>query len=175
MRQALAAAVVWVAMVVASPVQAQMPAQGAAPAAPPGAAPGVTPGEIQRLFDAYAIMQAQQQLQLTDEQFARFVTKMKGLQEVRRSYQQDRIHAIQDLRRLAQQGDAADDAQIKDRLKALDDIDARNCDDLRKAYAAIDSVLTVRQQARFRVFEEQLERRKIELLTRARAAARRPQ
>jgi hypothetical protein len=39
---------------------------------------------------------------------------------------------------------------------------------MRKAYGAIDEVLNVAQQARFRVFEEQIERRKIELLMRAR-------
>ena len=39
---------------------------------------------------------------------------------------------------------------------------------MRKAYNALDEVLEVRQQARFRVFEEQIERRKIELLMRAR-------
>ena len=39
---------------------------------------------------------------------------------------------------------------------------------MRKAYVALDEVLDVRQQARFRVLEEQIERRKIELLMRAR-------
>ena len=39
---------------------------------------------------------------------------------------------------------------------------------MRKAYNALDEVLDIRQQARFRVFEEQIERRKIELLMRAR-------
>ena len=39
---------------------------------------------------------------------------------------------------------------------------------MRKAYDAIDEVLDVFQQARFRVFEEQIERRKLELIMRAR-------
>ncbi len=38
--------------------------------------------------------------------------------------------------------------------------------------SAVDDVLTVRQQAQFRVFEEQMERRKLELLMRARQANR---
>ncbi len=136
--------------------------------------PGVSPAEIQRLFDAYAVMQAQEQLQLTDTQYAQFVSKMKALQDVRRRHQQERGRVLQDLRRLVQQADAADDAQIKERIKELDDVDARAADELRRAYAALDAVLTPRQQARFRLFEEQMERRKIELLTRARAAARKP-
>ena len=130
--------------------------------------PGVTPAEIQRLFDAYAVMQAQESLQLTDAQYAQFLTKMKALQEARRRHQQDRNRILADLRRLAQQGEAADEAQIKERLKALTDLEARSGDEVRKAYDGVDSVLTPRQQARFRLFEEQMERRKIELLTRAR-------
>ena len=140
----------------------------------PPAEQGVSPGEIQRLFDAYAVMQAQEQLQLTDAQWANFLVKMKALQEARRKHQRDRARVLQDLRKMTQQGDAADEAQLKERVKALDEIDARAADDLRKAYEALDAVLTPRQQARFRLFEEQMERRKIELLTRARAAARKP-
>jgi hypothetical protein len=43
---------------------------------------------------------------------------------------------------------------------------------VKKAYDAIDQVLDVRQQAKFRVFEELMERRKLELVTRARQANR---
>ena len=57
-------------------------------------------------------------------------------------------------------------------MKALQDIDARTEADIRKAYEGVDSVLDVRQQARFRLFEEQMERRKLELLMRARQANR---
>ena len=57
---------------------------------------------------------------------------------------------------------------IKERLTALQELESRNAAEMRKAYNALDEVLDVRQQARFRVFEEQIERRKIELLMRAR-------
>ena len=50
----------------------------------------------------------------------------------------------------------------------MQELESRNAAEMRKAYNALDEVLEVRQQARFRVFEEQIERRKIELLTRAR-------
>lgn len=147
----------------------QQPAAGAAVEQP-----AVSPAEIQRLFDAYSVMQAQDQLQLSDAQWAQFLTRMKALQEVRRRHQQDRTRVLQDLRRLTQQDDPAVEPQLKESLKALADIDARAADELRKAYESLDAVLTPRQQARFRLFEEQMERRKIELLTRARAAARKP-
>ena len=45
-------------------------------------------------------------------------------------------------------------------MQALQDLDARSVADIRKAYDAIDQVLDVTQQAKFRVFEELMERRK---------------
>jgi len=39
---------------------------------------------------------------------------------------------------------------------------------LKKADDAIDQLLDIRQQAKFRIFEEQMERRKLELVMRAR-------
>jgi len=151
------------------PVSPMAAAAQEPPANPPAAVqPGVSPAEIQRLFDAYAVMQAQDSLQLSDAQYPQFLTKMKALQDVRRRHQQERMRLIGELRRLDQQGDAADESHIKETLKSLTDLDARASDEMRKAYDAVDAVLTVRQQARFRVFEEQMERRKIELLTRAR-------
>jgi hypothetical protein len=65
-----------------------------------------------------------------------------------------------------------DEGMLKDALKQLQEIDTRGEADARRAYEAIDQVLDVRQQAKFRVFEEQMERRKLELVTRARQASR---
>ena len=72
------------------------------------------------------------------------------------------------LLRLSAPDAKADDAPLRDGLKALQDLDARTAAEIKKAYEGIDQVLDLRQQARFRVFEEQMERRKIELVTRAR-------
>lgn len=145
------------------------PGQGRPPA---GQQPDVvSPGEIQRMFDAYALMQAQDQLKISDEQYGRFLTRFKALQDARRRGQQERLRLIADLRRLLQSGEA-DDAVLKDRVKALSDLDARTADEIRKAFDAVDEVLTVHQQAQFRVFEENMERRKLELLMRARQANR---
>lgn len=129
--------------------------------------PAVTPSEIQRMFDAYALVQAQEQLMLADDQYTQFLPRFKALQEVRRRSQMERNRIIQELRRLS--GEArTDEGAIKERIKALQDLDARTPADARKAIDAIDQVLDVRQQARFRAFEELMERRKIDLVTRAR-------
>jgi hypothetical protein len=134
---------------------------------PPG---GLNPAEVARLLDAYVLVQAQDSLQLTDTQYGQFVTRMKTLQEVRRRNQQARQRILQDLGRLAGQSSqpAADEGAITERLKALAEHDARAAAELRQAYEALDSVLDVRQRARFRVFEERMERHKLELLMKAR-------
>ena len=134
---------------------------------------GVTPAEIQRMFDAYALMQAQEQLKIGDEQFTRFLTRFKALQEVRRQTLQERARIIQNLRRLVN-APQPDEAQIKDRLSALQELETRAAADVKKAYDAINQVLDVRQQAKFRVFEELMERRKLELVMRARQKNRQP-
>jgi Spy/CpxP family protein refolding chaperone len=128
---------------------------------------GVTPGEIQRMFDAYALLQAQEQLKISDDQFNRFLTRFKALQEVRRQSLQERGRLITTLRTLAN-APQPDEAQIKERLTALQDLETRTAADLKKAYDAIDQLLDIRQQAKFRVFEEMMERRKLELVMRAR-------
>lgn len=123
------------------------------------------------MFDAYALMQAQEQLQIGEGQFSQFLTRYKALQDVRRRTLQERARAIGELRRLLNQPQP-DDSQIRDRLKALQDIDARGAADEKKGYDAIDQVLDLRQQAKFRIFEEVMERRKLELVGRARQANR---
>ena len=159
-------------LIAASPAMAQ-------PETPPppggGPLPGLdngdlSRGEIQRLFDAYLVMEAQQALALTDQQYPQFLTRLKTVQDTRRRNQQERNQLMGQLQRLTnpRQPGRGDEAQIKERLTALQELESRNAAEMRKAYNALDEVLDVRQQARFRVFEEQIERRKIELLTRAR-------
>jgi hypothetical protein len=147
---------------------------GAQPPQPPGRggalddAATIAPAEIQRMFDAYALVQAQDALKLSDDQYPQFLARYKGLQEVRRRAQTERTRIIRDLLRLSAPDAKADDAQLRDGLKGLQDLDARTAAEVKKTYEGIDQVLDLRQQARFRVFEEQMERRKIELVTRAR-------
>ena len=129
--------------------------------------------ELIGMLDAYATIQAQQALQLGDEQYGRFIPLLKKLQETRRRNQQMRNRMIGELRRLAgpRATAPADDAVIAEKLKALREHDERAASEIRSALAAIDEILTPQQQARFRIFEEHIENRKLDLLLRARARA----
>lgn len=155
----------------ASPLAAQ---RRATP--PPGGnpnAPAVSPQEFDQLFNSFVAMQAQQDLQLSDEQYGQFVVRLRALQDTRRRAQNQRNRVFGELRRLVQAGNRgggtpADDALIKDQLKSLDDLETRSAAEIRQAQANLDQLLDPRQQARFRLLEERVERQKIDLLMRVR-------
>ncbi|MFM8533966.1 MAG: hypothetical protein ACKOEC_10365 [Acidimicrobiia bacterium] len=161
------------------------PVPGGRPPQPGGGGPlpglgngDMTPNEIQRLFDAYLVMEVQQALDLSDSQYPQFLARLKTLQDTRRRNLQERNQLMAQLQRLSnpRQQSRMDEAAIKERLSMLQELEARSAAEMRKAYTGIDEMLNVVQQARFRVFEEAIERRKIELLMRARQQNRpRPQ
>jgi Spy/CpxP family protein refolding chaperone len=159
------------ALAAAHPAAAQRGRGRAAPEAEVAEAPGVSPAEIQRMFDSYALIQAQDQLKISDDQFPQFLTRFKVLQDTRRKNMTERFRMVQDLRRLIRDAQP-DETRLRERLKALDDLDARAQSELTKAYEAINQVLDVYQQAKFRVFEENMENRKLALVMRARQANR---
>lgn len=169
----LRGALVSIALLAPVTVLAQQvpPPASTAPANPDAAA--LSAGQIQRWFDAFTVLQAQEQLQLSEAQYGRFVTRLKDLHEVRRKHQQARNQILGELRRLTNpQAPRADDGRIGERLKALREEDDRGAAELRKAYDGVDETLEVRQQARFRLFEDRVEQQKLELLMRARQNAR---
>jgi hypothetical protein len=138
---------------------------------PPAAAPGISPAELQELMDAMVVVQAERDLQLADDQFAAFLTRLKTLQAARRRSDNQRNRALMELRRFVQSeasAAAAADEGVRARLKALDDAETQGMADVRQARTGVDQILTPRQQARFRLLEEQIERRKLELFARSR-------
>jgi hypothetical protein len=155
------------AVLLASAQEPPIPLQG------PG--PNMTPGEVQKIFDGYMISQAIDALGLTDQQFAQLIPRMKVLQDTRRRNLQERTRLMNELQRMSNpRVPRVDDAILKERLTALQELDARSAAELRRAYNALDEVLDVRQQARFRVFEEQVERKKLDLLMTVRQNQNRP-
>jgi hypothetical protein len=145
----------------------------------PRAAPGrgaeaptdaMSPAELHQLFDAMLVMQAQSALSLSDQQYAQFLSRLRVLQETRRRNQQERVRLINELQRLTNPRNPKPpgESEVTARLAALQELEARTAAELRRAYDGIDQVLSAVQQAQFRVLEEQIERRKLELVGRAR-------
>lgn len=166
----MAALVLGVCVLAAQPAVAQ--AQGPRQGNRVGRERGLAASEIERLFDGYVIMQAQDSLKLTDAQFPEFTAKLKALQETRRRTQQARRLLVADLGRALNATPVAE-PELRDLLAKLHDLQLKSAEDLQKAYDGIDRVLDLAQQARFRVFEETVERRKFDLVLRARGRAQR--
>jgi hypothetical protein len=175
MSRIIRCAVVFTFLLSAS-ARAQEPAPPpAAPEARGGrAAQGVRPAELAAMLDAWAIVQAQTALQLNDSQYGQFVTRLKRLQETRRRNSRMRNRLLQQLRALVAPGVTPDEAAIREKLKGLRDHDEQTATALRRESEAVDEVLDARQQVHFRLFEERLERQKLDLLMRARDRAARP-
>ena len=174
-RLAAIAAGLTLAIALASPAAAA-PQQPPAAAAKPPALPDparISAAQIQRWFEAFTVLQAQEALQLSEAQYGRFVTRLKALQETRRRHQQAKHRALADIRRLLDpKTGSEDEAQLGELVKTLRDVEDRAAVELKRAYQAVDETLDVRQQARFRIFEERMEQQKLELLMRARQNAR---
>jgi hypothetical protein len=157
-----------------APQAQQAPAPAATPQAPvlPVDQP-ITAGQIQRWFEAFTALQAQERLQLSEAQYFKFMTRLQVLQETRRNHQQAHQRILNDLRKLTNpETGSNDEAAITERLKALREEDAAAVVEIAKAYEGVDETLDMRQQARFRIFEDQVEQQKLELLMRARQNAR---
>jgi len=125
---------------------------------------GLGPMEVQDQLDGYALVQSQTVLQLTTEQTAPFVTRYMTLQRLRRRHNAERLRMMRELRPMLQSAGPNRDQAIVEHLKALDDLTSTSMDEIRKAHMNLDAVLSPTQRARFRFFEEELERKKIELL-----------
>ena len=123
------------------------------------------------MLDTYAIVEAQRALTIADDKYGTFAARLKKLQDIRRRNQRQRQMLVRELFRMAgpKAPVPADESAIRNQLTALREHDERAAVELRQAYDALDEVLDTRQQARFRMFEEQIERRKLDLLVRARA------
>jgi hypothetical protein len=174
MRTRLLPAALWAAAAVIAPAGSGIAAAQARAADAPARTPAQAPpaaeapdqAEVIRLFDAYAVMQAQEALRLDDATFGPFVTRLRALQEVRRRHVRQRNAALRELRRLLDT--TGNEARMKERLETLARLDDTAAAEEAKARASIDELLDVRQQARFRVLEQQLELRRLELIGRAR-------
>jgi Spy/CpxP family protein refolding chaperone len=143
---------------------------------PPGGVPAgdvLTTEQVYTLLDAFVMARAQSALQLNDGQWAPFVQRLLKLQGLQRMHRNQRQRMLRELRQLVGPNapQNTDDAAITAKTKQLDDLEAQIAQDQQKAVGDIDQVLTVRQRAFFRVFLENMERQKLDLLVKARQRA----
>jgi hypothetical protein len=122
--------------------------------------------ETFRLMDAYLISNLQESLGLTDEQFARALPLVKRLQSDRRDFAKRRMQALRQLRKDLLSGSATESG-VLEMLKELKNASADERAGTVRNLEALDGVLTPIQQAKYRVFEAEVDLRLRHLLARS--------
>jgi hypothetical protein len=150
------------------------PARQAQRGKPPALGGAMTPPQLDQAFDRFMLTQARGALALTDQQLVEFGPRLERLQLVRRRAQRQRRLLVNEVNTLTQGSEPMDDATVAAKLKAIEDQRARADVEIRRAYEAIDTVLTPAQRLRFRAFEVRMEQRKLELISRAQQRTRPP-
>jgi hypothetical protein len=131
------------------------------------AAAGLGRDEVVKVIDAYVLSNLQENLGLSDEQFVRILPLVKKWQTNRRVYQQRRLSALGEMRRLLERG-AATEARLQELLGELKRADLDEETTERQDVEAIDAQLSVEQQAKLRVFGVRIQERLREILQRRR-------
>jgi hypothetical protein len=150
------------------------PRQGPAGRQPVRRGGPMTPQQLDQAFDRFMITQARNALQLSDQQHRALGPRLERLQAVRRRAQRQRRQLVSEVNTLTQGAAPIDDATVAAKLKAIEDQNAQADAEIRRAYDAIDAVLTPAQRLRFRAFEVRMEQRKLELIARAQQRPRPP-
>ena len=127
--------------------------------------------EAYKMIDAYVVSNLQESLELTDEQFVKLLPLVKRLQSDRRAVLQRRQQPLMELRRLLGSG-AATEAKVSELLRQVKAAEAEEPVVLARDREAIDAALSPVQQAKFRVFEAEVDHKIRELMTQIRAQRR---
>jgi hypothetical protein len=150
------------------------PTRGRTPgrrAAPEPAARGSV-AEVEQLFDRYVLGQARGALQLSADEMRLFGPRLQRLQTLRRRAARQRQQLLAEINTLTRGGAPVDEAVLAARLEALEASAREARQQIEEARRLVEGSLTIEQRARFRVFEQRMERRKLELIAEARQRAR---
>ncbi len=126
--------------------------------------------EASRMVDAYVLSNLQERLTLTDAQFVKLLPLVKAHQNARREALQRRHRALQELRRALHSGRSTE-AQILGLLDDAKHAESEGPAAVARSQAAIDGQLAPVQQAKYRVFEAEVEQRLREMLRGVRGRA----
>ncbi|TDI42975.1 MAG: hypothetical protein E2P02_12295 [Acidobacteria bacterium] len=123
--------------------------------------------EVEGMMDAYILSKLQDALELTDEQFGTMVVAQKKLQDTRRDYRQGRMTLLRRMRQTLRR-DQAREEELTRLLDELDNLEIEFSQNQRARYAAIDDILEIRQSARYRILEAEIQRRLTQLMRQVR-------
>ena len=119
--------------------------------------------ELEGMMDAYIISKLQESLELSDEQFGSMVVAQKKLQDARRGYRRERAEMLRRMRQALRRDDAPD-SELEPLLSKLDELRDEFESEEKQRYRDIDALLDVRQRARYRILEMEIQRRLQQLI-----------
>lgn len=130
---------------------------------------GISVQEVERRFDQLELVEARRALGMDEQAFEPVAERLRRVQALRRRHQVQRRTLLRELR-TALEADASgsNEAAMTATLTTLGGLGVRQAQEMRRAQQALDTVLSVRQRAEFRLFQERFERQKLDLLARAR-------
>jgi Spy/CpxP family protein refolding chaperone len=121
--------------------------------------------ETFRIAEAYLLSNLQDSLDLTDAEYNKVLPLVRQLQQARREQAEQRMERLRALRELLASGTATE-AAVETALHAVQQVEAEGPGRVRKSMQALDAALTPVQQAKYRVFEADVESRIRRLLVR---------
>lgn len=127
--------------------------------------------EAFRMVDAYVLANIQESLDLSDAQFEKVIPLVNKLQRARREYYDERGRASRRLRRLLSSGTATE-AEVVAALDTLKNLESGGRTASQAHLEALDAVLSPLQQAKYRIFESDVEQRLRKLMRRGRGGDR---
>ena len=114
------------------------------------------------MIEDLRIVRLTKELNLTDQQLAKFLPKMREIEASRREFHQKRVGLIKDMDDLL--GRKASEKDLQAKLSDLDKLENDLQSRERENRKALVGQLSVEQQARFVVFQENFEREIRELI-----------
>jgi hypothetical protein len=114
--------------------------------------------ELEGMMDAYILSKLQDALGLSDEAYGRMVVAQKKLQDLRRDYRRTRMEVLRQIRQDLGR-DTAGEEELQPLLDELERVRSEFVSEEQARYRAIDELLDVRQRARYRILETEIQRR----------------
>jgi Spy/CpxP family protein refolding chaperone len=119
------------------------------------------------MIETMRIWRMTEALDLTEEQVSKFFPRLKDLEKIREGHQRERHSILREINNLLENGEVGE-RDLKERIAALESEERRFVEERERLRTELRSILTIEQQARFLVFQEEFERELREMIREAR-------
>jgi uncharacterized protein (DUF1778 family) len=105
-----------------------------------------------RMLEAIRVIRMTEVLKLTEEQVAKFLPRLKQIEERQRNLRQERARMVDQLAEMLDKPERQ--KELKPKLDELEKLEQEQMQRTRQLMRDLDTLLTVEQRARWRVFNE---------------------